>query len=113
MAEWAPAFLRLCSFSYLYFDAKACRCRHVDEGIQTKQVDFPTHEVGDARLRDTEQLSDLGLAEVGAGQMRFQSHHQGRAQLHIFSLLVRTLDGIPYASKSVLAHCSSSFVKSR
>src|ERR1700681_4074042 len=67
MVEWASVLLRLCSFSYLYFDAQARRCRHVDEGIQTKQVDFPTHEVGDARLRDTEQLSDLGLAEVGAG----------------------------------------------
>src|SRR5579863_3695593 len=113
MAEWASVLLRLCSFSHFYFDAQACRCRHVDESIQTKQVDFPTHEVGDARLRDTEQLGDLGLTEVRAGQMRFQSHHQRRAQLHIFSLLVRTLDGIPYASKSILAHCSSSFVKSR
>jgi hypothetical protein len=67
MVEWASALFGLCSFSYLYFDAQARRCRHVNESIQTKQVDFSTHEVGDARLRDTEQLSDLGLAEVGAG----------------------------------------------
>src|SRR5450631_3030623 len=45
--------------------------------------------------------------------MRFQSHHQGRAQRHIFSFLVRTLDGVPHANKSVFAHCPSSFVKSR
>jgi len=41
MAEWASVLLRLCSFSHFYFDAQACRCRHVDESIQTKQVDFP------------------------------------------------------------------------
>jgi hypothetical protein len=43
------------------------RCRHVNESIQTKQVDFSTHEVGHARLSDTEELSDPGMAEVGAG----------------------------------------------
>ena len=51
----------LCNFSHLYFDAQASRCRHVDQGIETKQVDFPAQKVGDARLRDTEQLGDLRL----------------------------------------------------
>src|ERR1035441_6874908 len=113
MVRRASTALRLRGFSHSYFEAQARRCRHVNESIQTKQIDLPTHEVGDARLRDAEQLSDLGLAKVGAGQMRFQSHHQGRAQFHIFSFLRRTLDGIPYASKSLFAHGPSSFVKSR
>src|ERR1039457_2442361 len=99
MVRWASTVLRLCGFSHSYFDAQARRCRHVNESIQTKQIDLPTHEVGDARLRDAEQLSDLGLAKVVRARCAFRAIIRAER-----SFIFSASSGVPSMASHTLAN---------
>jgi hypothetical protein len=35
---------------------------HIDQGIETKQLDFAAHEIRDTRLRHAQQLCSFRLA---------------------------------------------------
>ena len=41
---------------------QAGRSDHIDQGIEAKQFDPATHEIGDTRLGNTKQLGGFGLA---------------------------------------------------
>jgi len=40
---------------------------HIDQGIETKQFDFATHEIRDTRLGNAQQLGRLRLAQACPG----------------------------------------------
>ena len=77
-------------------------CRHVHQGIQGKQVDLAAHQVGYARLRNTEELGGLRLTHFGASHVFLERHHQEGSQFHVFCLLGRVLDSIPHTGKSFI-----------
>jgi len=85
-------------------DVQAGRDRHVDQGVQAKEMDLSTQQIGDARLRDAEQLGGLALAQASSVEVILERHHQRRAELHVLRFGRCVLDRIPYAVKSFIVH---------
>ena len=54
-------YVASCGFQDAQLDMQAGCHRHVHQGIEAEQVDFPAQQVGHAWLRDAEPAGGLGL----------------------------------------------------
>src|SRR5690606_24670353 len=77
---------------------------HVDQRVESEEVDLAAHQVGNARLRHAKPASRLGLCPSLVGNMFLERDHERRAKLHVLSLGGRILDRIPYAGKTFFTH---------
>src|SRR5882757_9794875 len=95
---WGLALSRV---AYVHLYMPPCRREHVDQRIDREEVDAAAHEVGYPRLRDTEELRCLALADTLLGDVLPECQHEGGANLHVFGLSGGALNGIPDAVETL------------
>src|SRR5882724_8537884 len=75
------------TLSYVETDAHPCTCEHLDQSIDTEQIDPATHKIADARLRHSKQLRGLRLGDLPSLDEPGDLPHELRSQLEAFCFL--------------------------
>jgi len=68
---------------------------HPHEQIEAESVDLAAHQIGDARLGDTEQFRRLGLREALALDTTLEGNHERRTKFEVLCHCGIVLDGVP------------------
>ena len=55
--------LRSVCLSNVQIELESSRSHHIDQGVDTEQVDLAANEIGDSRLGDTEETGGLTLGQ--------------------------------------------------
>jgi hypothetical protein len=105
--------LRNLWFGHFDGGVHACGCRHVNQGVQRKQVYLSAHQVGNTGLGDAKKCSGIALRHFPFADYFGHVHHQFGACPHTRGLLWGVFNGIPHAAELLfVSHFESSFTSS-
>src|SRR2546422_11776231 len=77
---------------------------HLDEAVSAKELNFPPHEIADARLCHAEQLSRLCLSETAILDQLAETDHEVGANAQVLGFVVRK----PEVTKNVARRAANS-----
>jgi hypothetical protein len=77
---------------------------HLDEAVNTKELNLASHEITDARLCHAEQLGRLRLSKTALFDQLAQTDHEVRAHAEVLGFVVRE----PEVTKNVARRASNS-----